>query len=136
MIRGGLKRCQSAINLMVLSTPLVAFVLAGYVRFATRLIPPYSSDADPFSYFGLLIVATILWAIAVDHYGLATLDHHLQGSGNIRRVIKTCLATYACLLAVTFFYRATTFSRVFIWLSSVNIFLLCLLEQTILHRVL
>ena len=136
MIRGGLKRAQSAINLMVLSTPLVAFVLAGYVRFATRLIPPYSSDADPFSYFGLLILATILWAIAVDHYGLATLDHPLQGSGNIRGVIKACLATYACLLAVTFFYRATTFSRVFIWLSAVNIFLLCLLEQAVLHRVL
>lgn len=38
MIRGRLKRVQFALNLVVLGTPLAAFCLAGYLRFATRLL--------------------------------------------------------------------------------------------------
>src|ERR1700756_2246608 len=115
MIRGRLKRAQLCVNLVALLTPLFAFALAGYARFATHLLPQYSSDADPFSYFGLLILTTILWAITVEHYGLGSLEVHLRRNGNITAVIKACLATYLAVLAMTFFYRATTFSRLFIW---------------------
>lgn len=135
MIRARLKRAQFGVNLAVLFTPLIAFALAGYVRFATRLLPKYSSDADPFSYFGLLILTSILWAIAVEHYGLASLEAHLCRSGNIAAVVKACLSTYLAVLATTFFYRATTFSRLFIWLSGLNLFLLCLLQQAVVRWV-
>ena len=134
MIRGRLKRAQFVVNVAVLSTPLVAFALAGYLRFATRLLPRYSSDADPFSYFGLLILTSILWAIAVEHYGLGSLEHHFRGTGDGRTAFKACLATYLAMLATTFFYRATTFSRLFIWLSGFNLFLFCWVQQITLRR--
>jgi Undecaprenyl-phosphate glucose phosphotransferase len=133
MIRERLKRAQFAFNLVVLATPLVAFVLAGYLRFATHLLPRYSSDADPFAYFGLLFLTTIIWAIAVEHYELASIQNHLRPTGRIRRVLGACLVTYVAVLAVTFFYRGTTFSRVFIWLSCLGLFLLGVLLQAVLH---
>ena len=80
MIRGRLKRAQFALNLAVLSTPLVAFSLAGYFRFATRLLPRYSSDAAPSSYFGLLLLTTILWAIVAEHYDVARIENHLSSN--------------------------------------------------------
>ena len=134
MIRGRLKRVQFAVKVMVLSMPLVAFALAGYLRFATHLLPRYSSDADPFSYFGLLILTNILWAIAVEHYGLASLEHHFRSNGTVRTAFKACLVTYLAVLATTFFYRETTFSRLFIWLSGFNLFVLYWAQQLALRR--
>lgn len=133
MIRGRLKRAQFALNLTVLSMPLVAFALAGYLRFATHFLPRYSSDADPFSYFGLLMLTTILWAIAVEHYSLASLARYFRRIGIVGTTLKACLATYLAVLAMTFFYRETTFSRVFIWLSAFNLFILCWILQAALR---
>jgi Undecaprenyl-phosphate glucose phosphotransferase len=131
MIRGRLKRVQFALNLAVLATPLAAFCLAGYLRFATHLLPRYSSDADPSSYFGLLLLTTILWAIIVEHYELASIENHFFAKGRVRRTLVACLATYTAILAMTFFYRETSFSRVFIWLSGLSLLLLSLGVQTL-----
>src|SRR5262249_6788155 len=117
MIRGRLKRAQVAVNVAMLSMPLVPFALAAHLPLATHLLPRYTSDAYRLSYFGLLILTSILWAVAVEHYGLASLEHHFRGNGDVRTAFKACLATYLAILATTFFYRATTFSRLFIWLS-------------------
>src|SRR5215469_14236590 len=126
MIRGRLKRAQFAVNVAVLSMPLVAFALAGYLRFATHLLPRYSSDADPSSYFGLLLLTTILWAVVFDHYELASIENQFLAQGRIRRILVACFATYLAVLAVTFFYRGTAFSRVFIWVSGFGLVALTL----------
>ena len=131
MIRGRLKRAQFALNLAVLSMPLVAFSLSGYFRFATRLLPRYSSDADPSAYFGLLLLTTILWAIVAEHYDLARIENHLSTNGKTRRVLQACLATYVAVLAMTFFYRQSTFSRLFIWLSGLTLFFVTILMLAI-----
>lgn len=133
MIRERLKREQFVVNLVVLSTPLAAFALAAYFRFATHLLPRYSSDADPFSYFGLLFLTTIVWAIAVEQYELASIQTHLHLAGRIRRAFAACVVAYVAVLAITFFYRGTPFSRVFIWLSGFSLFLLNSSVQAILH---
>ena len=135
MIRERLKRAQFAFNLVVLCTPLAAFALAGYFRFATHLLPRYSSDVDPFPYFGLLVLTTIVWAIAVEHHELASIENHLRPTGRIRRALSACVATYVAVLAITFFYRGTAFSRLFIWLSGLSLLFLSLLAQAILHWV-
>lgn len=129
MIRGRLQRAQFLLNLAILSTPLAAFCVAGYLRFATHLLPRYNSDADPSSYFGLLLVTTILWAMVAQHYEIASIEKYSLVRGRVRRVALSSLVTFAVVLAVTFFYRQTTFSRVFMWLSALNLFLLTLLVQ-------
>ena len=133
MIRERLKRAQFIFNLLVLSTPLAAFALAAYFRFATHLLPRYSSDADPFCYFGLLFLTTVVWAIAVEQYQLASIQNHVQPAGRIRRALAACVVTYAAVLAITFFYRGIPFSRIFIWLSGLSLFLLSLFVQATLH---
>ena len=127
MIRGRLKRAQSLLTLAVFFAPLVAFSIAAYFRFGTHLLPRYSTDADPSAYFGLLLVTTILWAIAAEHHGLTSVEGLLLAKEKAGRVFAASLFTFVAALSVTFFYRASSFSRVFTWLSALNLFLITLL---------
>lgn len=133
MIRGRLKLAQCIVTLVVFLMPLLAFALAAYFRFATRLLPNYSSDADPSSYFGLLLLTTVLWAIAAEHYELTSLRKQLLAKTKTSRAVAACLLTYVAVLSITFFYRVTTFSRIFIWLSALNLCLLTLLAQAMFN---
>jgi Undecaprenyl-phosphate glucose phosphotransferase len=127
MIRGQLKRAKFFLTLIVFSVPLFSFLVAGYLKFATHLFPRYSADADARTYLGLLLLTTLLWALSSEHYGLTTIESHLHPQGQFHRIVLACLSTYAMVLSVTFFYRQTTFSRMFIWLSALNILLLALI---------
>jgi Undecaprenyl-phosphate glucose phosphotransferase len=131
MIRRRLKNAHFSLNLAVFLLPLAAFSLAAYIRFATHWLPHYSADVDSREYFGLLLLTTILWAIVADHFELTTLESYLLASPRIPRALKACFVTYAAVLAATFFYRQTTFSRLFIWLSAFNLLMLTLLVQAL-----
>jgi len=134
MIRGQLKRAQFFLTVAVFSVPLASFVLSAVLRFATRVLPRYSTDAEPRPYFGLLVLTTILWALGAEYYGLTSVENHLHPQGNLRRILLACLSTYVTVLSVTFFYRDTSFSRVFIWLSSMNIVVLALLVSVLFRK--
>lgn len=131
MIRRRLKSARVFLSLAVFFMPLAAFALAGYLRFATRLLPRYSADADPRSYFGLLLLTTILWAVVADYFELTSIENCLQPIPKNRRLLLACVVTFVAVLAATFFYRDTTFSRLFIWMSGVNLFLLTWFVQAI-----
>jgi len=131
MIRRRLKSAHFSRKLSVFLTPLAAFSLAGYIRFATHLLPRYTSDIDARQYFGLLLLTTILWAIFAEHFELTSIENYLLVGRKIRRALKACLATYVALLAVAFFYREASFSRLFIWMSGVNLFIFSLLLESL-----
>jgi Undecaprenyl-phosphate glucose phosphotransferase len=135
VIRGKLKRAQFLLTLAVFSVPLASFIVAAFLRFATRALPRYTTDAEPRPYFGLLLLTTILWAIGAEYHGLTAIENHLHPQGNVRRILLACLSTYLTVLSVLFFYRDTSFSRVFIWLSSMNIVLLALLVSMLFRKV-
>src|SRR5215467_6603518 len=118
MIRSRLKRMQFFLTLAIFSTPLIAFSIAGYIRFGTRLLPRYSSDADPFPYFGLLLLTTAVWAISSEHYNMTLIDFSLRTGSALQRAALACLSTGACVLSAIFFYREATFSRIFVWISA------------------
>lgn len=130
MIRGRLKRAQFLLTIVVFCMPLAAFLPAAYLRFATHLLPRYSSDVDPMSYLGLLLLTTILWAIAAEHYELTSIEKHQLIDAKAHRVLLACITTYVAVLAITFFYRETSFSRIFMWVSGLSLFCLALLLQT------
>jgi Undecaprenyl-phosphate glucose phosphotransferase len=129
MIRRRLKNATFALNVVVFLMPLVAFGLAGYLRFGTRLLPRYSADVDPRPYFLLLLLTTVLWAIVADHFQLTSIENYLLETLRVRQVLKACLLTLGAVLAGTFFYRVTTFSRIFIWSGGLNLFILSVLVQ-------
>jgi Undecaprenyl-phosphate glucose phosphotransferase len=127
MIRRRLNTVQFVFTLTIFSMPMASFGLAAYLRFATSLLPRYSSDADPSSYFGLLLLITVAWAIVTEHYKLIAIECPGLTLEKMRSVLSACLATYLAVLSITFFYRTFTFSRIFIWLSGISLFLLTLL---------
>ena len=131
MIRRRLNNARFVLTLTIFSMPLAAFGLAAYLRFATHLLPRYSSDADPSSYFGLLILTTVLWGNVAEHQKLVAIEYPFFATRKIRSVLGACLITYLAVLSITFFYRGFTFSRVFIWLSGVSLFLLTLLALAV-----
>jgi Undecaprenyl-phosphate glucose phosphotransferase len=134
MIRGRLKCAQFVLTLMVFLMPLFSFALAAYLRFATNLFPRISSDADPASYFALLLFTTCLWAIFAEHYGVTSVENRLAANNKTRRSLLASLMTYAIVLSAIFFYRATTFSRVFIWLSGPILASLTVATHAAFHR--
>ena len=134
MIRRRLKSAHFYLSITVFLMPLAAFGVAGYLRFATHLLPHYSADVDSRSYFALLLLTTILWAIVSEHFGLTSIENHFLVSPKSRRVLNACLVTLVAVLAATFFYRDITFSRLFIWMSGVNLFVLTLFVQAIFAR--
>ena len=94
MIRRRLNNAQFVLTLTMFSMPLAAFSLAGYLRFDTHLLPRYSSDADPSSYFGLLILTTVVWAIIAEHQKLVAIEYPCFDNSKIRSVLAACLITY------------------------------------------
>ena len=131
MIRRRLKSAHLFLKLLVFLTPLAAFSLAGYIRFGTHLLPRYTADIDARQYFGLLLLTTILWAIFAEHFELTSIENYLLAGRKIRRAVKACFVTYLALLALTFFYRETSFSRLFIWMSGVNLLVFTLLLESV-----
>ena len=134
MIRRRLKSAHFYLSLAVFLLPLAAFSVAGYVRFATHMLPHYSADVDSRSYFALLLLTTILWAIVAEHFGLTSIEKHLLAAPKPRRVLNACLVTFVAVLAATFFYRDITFSRLFIWMSGVNLLVFTWCVQGIFAR--
>jgi Undecaprenyl-phosphate glucose phosphotransferase len=133
MIRGRLKLVQFLISLTLLFLPLISFVIAGYLRFGTHLLPFYTIQADPSAYFGLLLLTTIIWAIMTEKYNINSIEAYLLPEGRIRRTALSWFATYLAVLAITFFYRETTFSRLFMWVSGLSLLALALAFQVVVR---
>jgi Undecaprenyl-phosphate glucose phosphotransferase len=113
--------------------PLVAFAIAEFVRFSGYFVF-WSSDYDPVVYFHLLLVATLVWSLVAEHYHLVDEDETLVERSALRRVTAACGATYMILFAALFFYRELSFSRVFLTISGVSLFLCALLMRAGVRR--
>jgi Undecaprenyl-phosphate glucose phosphotransferase len=135
MVRGRLNRTRLLLRFVTFSLPLAAFALAAYVRFSFAARYIRTAPVDPFAYVGLLLVAIIMWALVVEHYRLCDVEQIFAPSGKTKRTFVACSVTYCAVLAAGFFYRNTTFSRLFIFVSAM--LLLCLATATrVLFRVL
>jgi len=124
MVLGRFNRTRLLLRSVTFLLPVGAFALAAWLRFS--IAKPYlrTEPIDPFAYVGLLIVATITWALVVEHYHVCDLEQIFAPSGKTRRTLAACSMTYCVVLAAAFFYRHTTFSRLFIFSSAIFLFFL------------
>jgi Undecaprenyl-phosphate glucose phosphotransferase len=104
--------------------PTAAFALAWYFRFSFAAMYVKTAPIDLFAYVGLLLVASIMWALVIEHYEVCELEQIFASSGKTKRTLIACSMTYCGVLAAAFFYRHATFSRVFIFISAIFLFLL------------
>jgi len=134
MVRGRFNLTRLLLRFVTCSLPLAAFALAAYFRFsiAAKYVP--AKPIDPYAYIGLLLVATMMWALVVEYYHVCDLEQIFAPAGKTKRTFVACSVTYCAVLAAAFFYRDTTFSRLFIFVSAIVLF--CLTTATrILFRV-
>src|SRR5277367_4972464 len=113
-----LNRAVFNFRLLTLLLPLLSFMIAGAFEW-NRIV---SSDIDPYPYFGLLVFATIAWSIAIENCGLCTTKYILMSGGNVYAAFTATLSTLFAELVIMFFYRATSFSRLFVSSSAVILF--------------
>jgi len=129
MIRRRLHLIDFSLRLVTLLLPSVAFGVAAYVRFGTALFPPSPEGIGYADYFGLLFLTTLVWAIAVEYYGLSRVEKLFPAMSSARQAWWACLVTYVAITGATFFYRSASFSRLFVVFSATALFLMMLATQ-------
>jgi Undecaprenyl-phosphate glucose phosphotransferase len=136
MIRRRLNFLSFSLKAVTLFLPVVAFAGATEIRFSSGIFPSEASDLDPMLYVGLLVFTTLVWAVAADCFGLLRVDQLFAARGKVRRLFLACLTTYGAVMGFGFFYRGGSFSRIFVALSGMLLFLLagttCLGFRTLL----
>ncbi|MGH9327666.1 MAG: undecaprenyl-phosphate glucose phosphotransferase [Terriglobia bacterium] len=129
MIRRRLNAVNFLLKIAILLLPLLSFLIAGYIRFLSGLIPLTSTNISAIDYVGLLLFTTLVWAVVVDHYGLFKLDHFAGAGTSARAVFSACCVTYVAVIGTTFFYRSTSFSRLFVGISALCLFVLAVASE-------
>ena len=114
---GQINRTVFNLRLLTLFLPLWSFLFAGSLGWQ-RVV----SSVDPYPYFGLLLFATVAWSIAVENCGLTTPRYILTSGGNIYAAFLATLVTFFAELLILFFYRGTSFSRVFVTSTAAILF--------------
>jgi len=105
--------------------PLVAFTTAKYVRFATSYFPP--ADVDSSSYVLWVVVVTSVWAFVVEKCKLNRAETIMAFNTGAWAMARAVFYTMTIAFALFFFYRHTTFSRVFAVTGCALTFVLSLL---------
>jgi Undecaprenyl-phosphate glucose phosphotransferase len=113
-----LNRTAFNVRLLTLLLPLLSFMIVGTMGWRQIV----RSEIDPYPYFGLLVFATIAWLVAIEHYGLCTTKYILTSGGNVYAAFLATVGTLFAELVIMFFYRATSFSRLFVSSCAVVLF--------------
>lgn len=104
--------------------PSFSFGAAGYVRF---LSGHSNTGIDPYGYFNLLLFTTVVWAIITEFYGVSSVQELFRERTGIKAAFPACMATYAMVLGMLFFFhRYTNLSRAFLALSAIILLLMTL----------
>jgi Undecaprenyl-phosphate glucose phosphotransferase len=81
------------------------------------------------SYWGILLLTTIVWAIAAEESELWNVEQLYAPGGKSRRLLEALAFTYAVVMAVGFLYRQASYSRVVIAISAIALFVLATITR-------
>ncbi|HEX3742023.1 MAG TPA: undecaprenyl-phosphate glucose phosphotransferase [Terriglobales bacterium] len=124
MIRSRLSNACLYLKIITLLLPACAYFIAVKVRFGFNFFFSRSAPAGLPSYWGVLLLTTIIWAIAAEESGLWNIEQLYAASGKTRRLLEALAFTYICVMAAGFIYRQASYSRLVIGLSAVAMFVL------------
>jgi Undecaprenyl-phosphate glucose phosphotransferase len=125
MTRRTLNLWRSGLTLVLFFIPAVALSLSGYIRFLSGLFP--AADIDLYSYTGWIIVVTCIWALVVEHLNLNRVAALITLHTGVSTAAKATAYSMILVLALDFFYRQMTFSRIFVVASCFLLFVITLL---------
>jgi len=124
MIRSRLCNACLYLKIITLLLPACAYFMAVKVRFGFNFFFSRTHPAGLPSYWGILLLTTIIWAIAAEESGLWNIEQLYAASGKSRRLLEALAFTYAWVMAAGFVYRQASYSRLVIGLSAVALFVL------------
>ena len=124
MVRSRLCNACLYLKIITLLLQACAYFIAVKVRFGFNFFFSRSHPAGLPSYWGVLLLYTIVWAIAAEESGLWNIEQLYAASGKSRRLLEALAFTYICVMAAGFIYRQASYSRLVIGLSALALFVL------------
>lgn len=124
MIRSRLSYVRFNLKILTLLLPACSYFIAVKVRFGFNLFFSGTAPAGLPSYWGIVLLTTIVWAIAAEESGLWNVEQLYAPAGKSRRLLEALAFTYAIVMALGFLYRQASYSRLVIGISAVALFVL------------
>ena len=124
MIRSRLSYVRFYLKILTLLLPACSYFIAVKVRFGFNLFFLGSAPAGLPSYWGIVLLTTIVWAIAAEESELWNVEQLYAPGGKTRRLLEAFAFTYAVVMAIGFLYRQASYSRLVVGISAVALFAL------------
>lgn len=124
MIRSRLSYARFYLRILTLLLPAFAYFMAVRVRFGINFFFSKTAPAGLPSYWGILLLTTVVWAIAAEEAGLWNVEQLYAPGGKSLRLLEALGFTYAIVMTAGFLYRGASYSRVVIGISAAALFVL------------
>src|SRR6202035_5186371 len=109
MIRSRLSYVRFYLKILTLLLPACSYFIAVKVRFGCNVLISRTAAGLP-SYWGILLLTTIVWAIAAEESELWNVEQLYAPGGKSRRLLEALAFTYAVVMAAGFLYRQAMYS--------------------------
>lgn len=131
MIRSRLSYVRFYLKVLTLLLPACSYFIAVRIRFGFNLLFTHSAPSGLPSYWGVVLLTTIVWAIAAEESGLWSVELLYAPGGKTRRLIEALAFTYAIVMAAGFLYRQASYSRLVVGVSAFALFVLATMARVI-----
>src|SRR6202030_3809010 len=121
MIRSRLSYVRFYLKILTLLLPACSYFIAIKVRFGFNVLISRTAAGLP-SYWGIVLLTTIVWAIAAEESELWNVEQLYAPGGKSRKLLEALAFTYAAVMAAGFLYRQASYSRLVIGISAVALF--------------
>ena len=135
MIRSRLSYVRFYLKILTLLLPACSYFIAIKVRFGFNVLISRTAAGLP-SYWGIVLLTTIVWAIAAEESELWNVEQLYAPGGKTRRLLEALAFTYAVVMATGFLYRQASYSRLVIGLSAGVLFVLATVARIMFRVVL
>ena len=124
MIRSRLSYVRFKLKILTLLLPACSYFIAVKLRFGFNLFYSHAGTGTLPSYWGIVLLTTIVWAIVAEESGLWNVEQLYAPGGKSRRLLEAIAFTYAIVMAIGFLYRNASYSRLVVGVSAVALFVL------------
>jgi Undecaprenyl-phosphate glucose phosphotransferase len=136
MIRSRLSYVRFYLKILTLLLPACSFFIAVKVRFGFNLLFFRGAASGLPSYWAVVLLTTIVWAIAAEESCLWSVELLYAPGGKTRRLLEALAFTYALVMAAGFLYREASYSRLVVGISAAVLFVLATAARIIFRVIL
>src|ERR1700722_2989678 len=129
MIRSRLSYARFYLRILTLLLPACAYFIAVKVRFGVNVLLSRTPPVGLHSYWGIVLLTTIVWAIAAEEAGLWNVEQLYAPGKKSLRLLEALAFTYAVVMAAGFLYRGASYSRLVIGISALALFVLATIAR-------